>query len=71
VAADVVLDKPLKELREMWLAPREKRYLAELLAQCDGNVRRAAKRAGINTVTMYRLLKKRGLKLSREVVADE
>lgn len=64
-------EKTLKELREMWLAPRETRYLKALLSQESGNVRRAAKRAGINTVTMYRLLKKRGLKLSREVVVDD
>ncbi len=59
--------KTLRQLREMWLAPLEKRYLAELLGQCDGNVRKAALRAGVNTVTMYRLLKKRGLKVGRRV----
>jgi transcriptional regulator with GAF, ATPase, and Fis domain len=63
----VVRDMTLRELRETWLAPRERQYLAELLERCDGNVREAARRAGINTVTMYRLLKKRGLKISREV----
>jgi transcriptional regulator with GAF, ATPase, and Fis domain len=60
----------LKELREAWLAPHEKRYLTELLAACDGNVRAAAKRAGVDTVTMYRLLKKRGLRLERRVNAE-
>ncbi len=60
----------LKELRETWLAPLERRYLTDLLAKCDGNVRQAAKRAGVNTVTMYRLLKKRGLRLSRRVEVD-
>ena len=45
----------------------EKRYLRQLLDQCDGSVRRAAEQAGINTVTFYRLLKKRGLKVEREV----
>ena len=63
-------DKTLKELRELWLAPLERRYLTELLDACDGNVRQAAVRAGVNTVTMYRLLKKRGLKLSRRVERD-
>jgi transcriptional regulator with GAF, ATPase, and Fis domain len=60
----------LDALREIWLAPREKVYLTELLQRCGGSVRKAAKRAGINTVTMYRLLKKRGLKLSREVRSE-
>jgi len=63
--------KTLKQLREMWLAPLERRYLTELLEECDGNVRKAAVRANINTVTMYRLLKKRGLKLQRSVRAED
>ena len=62
--------KSLKELREEWLAPLERRYLSTLLAETGGNVRRAADLAGINTVTMYRLLKKRGLELRRIAVGD-
>jgi DNA-binding NtrC family response regulator len=57
----------LPELREQWLAPLETQYLTELLERCDGNVRLASKHAGINIVTMYRLLKKRGLRLIRQV----
>jgi len=56
----------LKELRESWLAPLERRYLTALLAECGGDVSEAARRAGINRVTMYRLLKKRGISLRRE-----
>jgi DNA-binding NtrC family response regulator len=62
--------RTLKELRELWLAPLETQYLSELLRECEGNVREAAKRAGVNAVTMYRLLKKRGLRLAREVRSD-
>ncbi len=57
----------LRELREMWLAPHERRYLTELLQECKGNVRKAARLADINPVTLYRLLKKRGLEIGREV----
>ena len=57
----------LREQREAWLAPLEKRYLAELLEECGGNVRRAAALAGVNTVTLYRLLRRRGLRLDRRV----
>ncbi len=57
--------KTLRELREEWLAPLERRWLSSLLAECDGNVRKAAREAGIDTVTMYRLLRKRGLQLRR------
>ena len=41
-----------------------------LLAACDGKVREAARRAGVNAVTMYRLLRKRGMRLSREARSD-
>jgi DNA-binding NtrC family response regulator len=58
---------PLKDQREEWLAPLERRYLTELLEETGGNVREAAARAGVNPVTFYRLLRKRGLKLRREV----
>lgn len=58
----------LRELRERWLHPLERRYLSDLLTASDGNVRRAADRAGVNVVTMYRLLKKRGLRIRRTVV---
>ncbi|HWB76518.1 MAG TPA: sigma-54-dependent Fis family transcriptional regulator [Nannocystaceae bacterium] len=57
----------LRELREAWLAPLETRYLTELLQTCEGNVALAAKRAGINNVTLYRLLRKRGLVVKRTV----
>jgi DNA-binding NtrC family response regulator len=60
----------LEEAREAWLAPLEKQYLTELLAKCDGNVKVAARAAGVNTVTLYRLLKRRGLHLGRTLKPD-
>jgi len=57
----------LDEARETWLEPLEKQYLTELLAKHGGNVKTAARAAGINTVTLYRLLKRRGLHLGRTV----
>jgi transcriptional regulator of acetoin/glycerol metabolism len=60
----------LRQLREAWLAPLETKYLTELLQSCGGNVVLAAKRAGVNNVTLYRLLRKRGLTVRRTVVAD-
>jgi DNA-binding NtrC family response regulator len=59
----------LRELREAWLAPLETHYLTELLDACAGNVAAAAKRAGVNTVTLYRLLRKRHLVVKRTVTA--
>ena len=57
----------LAEMRDIWLGPHERKYLIELLAECDGHVREAAERAGINHVTMYRLIKKHGLAIKRAV----
>ncbi len=60
--------KGLKALREQWLVGPETRYLSDLLTETDGSVERAAKLAGVNVVTLYRLLKKRGIELKRRAV---
>lgn len=60
----------LDEAREKWLDPLERQYLTDLLAKHGGNVKLAAQAAGINTVTLYRLLKRRGLHLGRTVKAS-
>ncbi|MBA3817937.1 MAG: sigma-54-dependent Fis family transcriptional regulator [Deltaproteobacteria bacterium] len=57
----------LDEVRETWLEPLEKQYLTDLLAKHAGNVKTAARAAGINVVTLYRLLKRRGLHVGRTV----
>ena len=57
----------LAALREQWLAPLERRYLVELLAEHRGNVRAAAAVAGVDPVTLYRLLRRRGVALRRAV----
>ncbi|MEM9070087.1 MAG: sigma-54 dependent transcriptional regulator, partial [Myxococcota bacterium] len=64
---EVAVEKPatLAEMRERWLAPLETRWLSALLEDCGGNVRRAAKRAGVNPVTLYRLLERRGMSRAR------
>jgi DNA-binding NtrC family response regulator len=57
----------LEQLREAWLAPLERKYLADLLEECRGNVRQAARRAGVNPVTLYRLMARRGVRVGRSV----
>ena len=57
----------LDEAREKWLDPLERQYLTDLLAKHGGNVEVAARAAGVNKVTLYRLLKRRGLHLGRVV----
>jgi two-component system response regulator HydG len=61
----------LRQLREVWLAPLEKRYLGELLAEHGGSVRKAARAAGVDAVTLYRLLRKRGVSVARQVRTDD
>ncbi len=61
----------LRALREQWLAPLERRFLVDLLAEHRGNVRAAAAAAGVDPVTMYRLLRRRGVTLRRTAEADD
>jgi len=70
--------RPVKEkhqtlaaARELWLEPLERQYLTDLLAKHGGSVKVAARAAGINTVTLYRLLKRRGLQLGRTLRAQD
>jgi transcriptional regulator with GAF, ATPase, and Fis domain len=58
-------EKSLKQLREEWLTPLERRYLTDLLSRTDGDVKRAAEKAQVNMVTLYRLIKRRGIRLRR------
>jgi DNA-binding NtrC family response regulator len=60
----------LRAMRELWLAPLEQRYLTDLVAEHDGNVRRAAAAAGVNPVTFYRMLRRRGITLERRARKD-
>ncbi len=62
-----VARRTLLELREQWIAPHERQYLVDLLSECQGRVREAADRAGVNHVTMYRLMKKHAVALKRGV----
>ena len=61
----------LRAMREVWLAPLEQRYLTELVAEHGGNVRKAAAAAGVNPVTFYRMLKRRGITLERRARPGE
>jgi DNA-binding NtrC family response regulator len=59
--------RSLAQMRKEWLDPPERRWLADLLNECNGRVGRAAKLAGVDRVTMYRLMSKHGLKIARAV----
>ncbi len=58
---------PLREARERWLEKFEKNYLIELLQECRGNISQVARRAGVNRMTIYRMLKKYNIGLELEI----
>jgi DNA-binding NtrC family response regulator len=61
-------NQTLEELRDGWLAPFETRYLTDLLADTHGSVRKAATQAGVDAVTLYRLLRKRQVRFGRNAL---
>lgn len=54
--------------RERVLAEFERRYIEELIAAADGNMSKAARIAGVDRTTLYRLLERHGLR--REAVVS-
>ncbi|MBI3185035.1 MAG: sigma-54-dependent Fis family transcriptional regulator [Myxococcales bacterium] len=71
---DPPVEKPdrrtLAQMREEWLAPLERQYLFELIERCGGRVSEAAREAGVNRVTFYRLMGKRGVRIRRGASAS-
>ena len=59
---EIDLSRPLKAAREVWLRPFERRYVQGLMDRHEGNVSAAARAAGIDRVTFYRLLWRLGLR---------
>ena len=60
--ASDLLKLPLRDAREQWLAPMEKKYLEELLERCDGNMDRAAVESGMHRKSLLRLLRRHKLR---------
>jgi DNA-binding NtrC family response regulator len=54
--------QPIRTQREQWIRHFERRYLEELLRVHDGNVSAAARGAGMDRPSFYRLLWKHGLR---------
>jgi transcriptional regulator of acetoin/glycerol metabolism len=52
---------PYHETRERVMTRFEMDYLAQVLQETDGNVSEAARVAGVNRATLYRLLERHGL----------
>jgi DNA-binding NtrC family response regulator len=52
---------PLREAREIVVERFEQQYLSERLAQCGGNVSRAAEAIGVSRQFLHRLLERHGI----------
>ncbi len=54
--------RPFRDERDRWLAIIERSYVEQILAQHDGNLSAAARAAGMDRPSFYRLLWRHGLK---------
>jgi DNA-binding NtrC family response regulator len=55
------VDVPFKQAKQRMVADFERRYLADLMDKYDGNVSRAARAAGLDRMTVHKMLTRRGL----------
>ncbi len=53
---------PFSSAKERLVERFEREYVARLLEQTDGNVAEAARRAGINRATLFRIIRRHGLR---------
>lgn len=58
---EVTTEEPYHAARDRLVADFERHYLTQLLTQSGGNMSRAARAAGIDRTTLYRLLERHGL----------
>ncbi len=55
-------DESYHNARDRVIAQFETQYLRQLLARADGNMSRAARIAGVDRTTLYRLMERQGLR---------
>jgi DNA-binding NtrC family response regulator len=63
--APVAIHRPFKEAKDEVIAAFERAYLHELEQKAGGNVSRAALKAGIDRISMHRLLQRHGVRWTR------
>jgi DNA-binding NtrC family response regulator len=64
-------DEPYHAARERVIAEFELRYLTNLVHRAEGNMSRAARLAGVDRTTLYRLMEKHGLQRETIMVESE
>lgn len=69
VLASDVFDEPYHEARERVVAEFEQRYMKEIIQRADGNMSEAARIAGVDRTTLYRLMQKH--MISKDDLLDE
>jgi DNA-binding NtrC family response regulator len=60
-AVESALDASYHAARDRLLARFERQYLEQLVALAEGNMSRAARIAGVDRTTLYRLMERQGL----------
>jgi DNA-binding NtrC family response regulator len=60
-----VLDEPLEAASARFLAGFEARYVQWVIGRADGNIANAARLAGVARATLYRMMHRHGLSLTR------
>ena len=61
---DYIKDLPFKEAKKIWVESFEKKYFSDLLKDANGNISGAARKAGIDRKTIYRIMRRHGLDLT-------
>ncbi len=58
---DYMNNLPFKSAKRKWLESFERKYFTDILQEFNGNISKAARKAGIDRKTVYRILKKHGI----------
>jgi len=61
IPAEVTTEEPYYAARDRLVATFELQYLTQLVTQARGNMSRAARAAGVDRTTLYRLMERHGL----------
>lgn len=61
---DYIKNLPFKSAKRKWLESFEKKYFSEIIKKSNGNISHAAKKAGVDRKTIYRIMKRLGMNIT-------